>query len=65
MTAEVHIRMPVILHGRDHDRWLMRGLNQPPVDLLRPYEAEAMTIAACNPLVGNVRNNGPEMLNSA
>lgn len=65
VTAEVHNRMPVILHARDYDRWLMRGLNQPPVDLLRPYEGEAMTIDACNPLVGNVRNNGPEMLNSA
>ena len=64
VTAEVHTRMPVILQARNHDRWLTRGLNQPPVDLLRPYEAEAMTIAACNPLVGNVRNNGPEMLNS-
>ena len=65
VTAEVHTRMPVILHARDYDRWLMRGLNQPPLDLLRPYEAEDMTISACNPLVGNVRNNGPEMLNSA
>ena len=65
VTAEVHNRMPVILHAKDHDRWLTRGLNRPPVDLLLPYEAEAMTIVACNPLVGNVRNNGPEMLNSA
>ena len=65
VTAEVHTRMPVILHARDYDRWLMRGLDQPPIDLLRPYEAEDMTISACNPLVGNVRNNGPEMLNSA
>ena len=56
--------MPVILHERDYDRWLTRGLNQPPIDLLRPHEAEAMTISACKPLVGNVRNNGPEMLNS-
>ena len=56
--------MPVILHAQDYDRWLTPGLNQPPLDLLRPYEAEAMTISACNPLVGNVRNNGPEMLNS-
>jgi putative SOS response-associated peptidase YedK len=66
VTAQVHTRMPVILHAKDCDRWLDRGLvEQPPVDLLRPYEAEAMTATACNPLVGNVRNNGPEMLNSA
>jgi putative SOS response-associated peptidase YedK len=66
LTAEVHTRMPVILHARDYDRWLDRGeTERPPVDLLRPYEAEAMTATPCNPLVGNVRNNGPEMLNSA
>ena len=66
LTAEVHNRMPVIVHPQDYDRWLERGtVEQPPVDLLKPYEAQAMKVAACNPLVGNVRNNGPEMLNSA
>ena len=63
LTGEVHDRMPVILHPRDYDRWLQRGhVEQPPVDLLRPYEADAMQAAPCNPAVGNVRNNGPEML---
>jgi putative SOS response-associated peptidase YedK len=40
---------------------------QPPLDLLRPYpyESEAMRITPANRLVGNVRNDGPEMLNSA
>ena len=66
LTAKVHDRMPVILHPRDYDRWLERGqIHQPPVDLLRPYEADEMSATACNPAVGNVRNNGPEMLNSA
>jgi len=66
LTAEVHNRMPVIIHPRDYDRWLERGaVERPPIDLLRPYEAEVMKAAACNPMVGNVRNNGPEMLNSA
>lgn len=65
LAAEVHDRMPVILHPKDYDRWLERGeAHQPPVDLLRPYEAEAMKADTCNPAVGNVRNNGPEMLNS-
>jgi putative SOS response-associated peptidase YedK len=61
----MHKRMPVILHKRDYDRWLDRGEPQrPPVDLLRPYEADAMTANGCNPMVGKPRNNGPEMLNS-
>ena len=63
LTAHVHDRMPVIVHPRDYDRWLERGhVAQPPVDLLRPYEAEQMRAAKVNPRVGNVRNNGPEML---
>ena len=63
LTGQVHDRMPVILHARDYDRWLERGqAHQLPVDLLRPYEAEAMRAEPCSPAVGNVRNNGPELL---
>lgn len=66
LTGQVHDRMPVILHPQDYDRWLKRGeAERLPVDLLRPYEAEGMRADACNPAVGNVRNNGPDMLNSA
>jgi putative SOS response-associated peptidase YedK len=66
LMSQVHTRMPVILHQRDYDRWLSREVTeQPPVDLLRPYESEDMEMTAANPLVGNVKNNGPEMLNSA
>lgn len=39
--------------------------HQPPIDLLRPYEADRTNTSACNPAVGNVKNNGPEILNSA
>lgn len=66
LTGEAHDRMPVILHPKDYDRWLERGeTERPPVDLLRPYEAEEMIATAVNQKVGNVKNNGPEMLTSA
>ncbi len=66
LMSTVHTRMPVIVHPRDYDRWLSREVTeQPPVDLLRPFESDAMEMQPANPLVGNVRNNGPEMLNSA
>jgi len=29
---------------------------------MRPFEVEAMEVNLANPLVGNVRNNSPEML---
>jgi hypothetical protein len=41
------------------------GHGQLPIDLLRPYEADDMKMGPVNQKVGNVRNNGPEMLNSA
>jgi len=66
IMAPIHTRMPVILAERDWKRWLDRDPEAPPpIDLLRPFDSGAMQTDACNPLVGNVRNNGPEMLNSA
>jgi putative SOS response-associated peptidase YedK len=64
--APIHDRMPVILHPRDYDRWLTDyDESRLPVDLLLPYESDEMVMSPANPLVGNVRNNSPEMLNSA
>ena len=63
LMSEIHSRMPVILHRQDWARWLDRTVTeQLPVDLLRPYESDAMEMKPCNPAVGNVKNNGPEML---
>jgi putative SOS response-associated peptidase YedK len=66
LTEPIHNRMPVILHPRDYDRWLNDyDESRPPIDLLRPYESDGMRMTPANRLVGNVRNNGPDMLNSA
>jgi putative SOS response-associated peptidase YedK len=66
LMAPIHNRMPVILHARDYDRWLFDyDQHRLPLDLLRPYESDKMRMTPASPLVGNVRNNGPEMLNSA
>lgn len=63
LMSEVHDRMPVILDPKDFDRWLDRAPDRPlPIDLLRPYDSEAMQAAAANPKVGNAANNGPEMM---
>lgn len=66
LMARIHPRMPVILHARDYDRWLDREETERlPLDLLRPFEAEAMEMQEANPKVNSVRNNGPEMLERA
>jgi len=62
LTATLHDRMPVILKPSDYDRWIERAdTEQPPVDLLRPYEAADMDAHPVDPRVGNVRNNAPEL----
>lgn len=66
IMSAVHTRMPVILHRRDYDRWLSREVTeQSPLDLLRPFESDQMEMSPANPLVGSVKSNGSEMLNSA
>lgn len=63
LMARIHTRMPVILHPRDYDRWLDRtATEQLPLDLLRPFDSDAMEMREANQKVNNARNNGPEML---
>lgn len=63
LMSTVHTRMPVILPERVWQRWLSRDPDAPPpIDLLRPFDSDEMTLQPCNPLIGNVKNNGPEML---
>jgi putative SOS response-associated peptidase YedK len=60
LTATVHNRMPAILKPSDYDRWLARDDGErPPVDLLRPYDADKMMARRVDPRVGNVRVNEP------
>jgi putative SOS response-associated peptidase YedK len=61
LAATVCDRMPVILHPSDYDRWLDRDDDRPPIDLLRPCDADSMTSYAVDPRVGNVRNNEPAL----
>jgi len=63
LMEPIHNRMPVILEPKDYDRWLDPGdPARLPVDLLRPYAAERMKAWPVSDRVGNVRNNGSELL---
>lgn len=65
LMEKVHTRMPVILRPQDYDRWIEPGdPTRPPVDLLRPYDAEAMKAWKVNARVGNVRNNDPQCVDA-
>ena len=66
LLAWMHPRMPVILQAGDYDRWPDRGeTERPPLDLLRPFDPDAMEMHLANPKVGNVRNNGEELMRVA
>ena len=66
IMSSIHTRMPVILRRRDWAEWLDRDSERPaPLHLLRPFDSDEMRTDCCNPAVGNVRNNGPEMLNTS
>jgi len=59
----LHNRMPVILAPNDYERWLAPA--DPahlPVDLLRPFAADAMTAWKVSKAVGNVKNNEPSLV---
>lgn len=57
--------MPVIVPERDYDRWLGTESAQPPIDLLRPYDAGLMTAWKVDTAVGNVKNDRPELIEPA
>ena len=62
VVQPLHNRMPVIVPERDYDRWLKADPDRPPIDLLRPYDAEKMTAWKVDKAVGNVQNDSPELL---
>jgi putative SOS response-associated peptidase YedK len=54
-----HDRMPLIVKRTDWQRWLEAGDPQrPPIDLLRPFDAESMKARQVSTDINNVRNSG-------
>lgn len=59
--AKIHDRMPVILPEGAHDAWLA-GSTDNARPLMRPYEG-TISVRRIGKLVGNSRNDVPEVLN--
>jgi putative SOS response-associated peptidase YedK len=58
-----HDRMPLIVKRSDWQRWLEpSSAERPPVDLLRPFDAERMKAWRVDTRVNNVRENDPALL---
>ena len=63
LVEPLHNRMPVIIPRRDYTRWLASSdPERLPLDLLRPYPAQEMTVWKVDPAVGNVKNDSPTLL---
>lgn len=64
LTKKVHDRMPVILGEEELNIWLDPGVSDKDLlqGLLRPYEAEDMYSYPVSRSVGNVRNEGEELI---
>jgi putative SOS response-associated peptidase YedK len=60
LVANIHDRMPVILHPADYRRWL--GADLDPRDLLKPFPADLMTMWPISSKVGNPKNDTPDIL---
>lgn len=66
LVADVHDRMPVILSRENEGSWLDRenaNIGE-LLDLLKPYPAEEMTAYPVSTMVGNVKNDVPECIES-
>jgi putative SOS response-associated peptidase YedK len=64
LTGAIHDRMPVILHPRDHRKWLDPAPQTPEnlQPLLKPFPTEAMTAYPVSTLVNKATNDVPEMV---
>jgi putative SOS response-associated peptidase YedK len=60
---QLHDRMPCIIPEKGYDRWIQPGApDRPPIDLLRPFDAEKMTAWKVDKAVGNVKNDSPDLI---
>lgn len=61
LLRPIHERMPVILHGADHDAWLDAGSTGPEdaKALLRPFPADEMEAHAVSSRVNSARHDDP------
>jgi putative SOS response-associated peptidase YedK len=59
LLSDIHDRMPVILKGEDHERWLDPGFKQVDdiLDLLKPYQADSMRRYCVSSRVNSVKND--------
>ena len=61
VMESIHNRMPVILSPEDRERWLSTDLTNPAA-LLKPCPDDWMEVFQVGTAIGNVKNDGPELI---
>ncbi len=57
-----HDRMPVIIKRSDYQRWLEPGsVEQPPIDLIRPFDSDKMKAWRVDRRINNAKINEPSL----
>ena len=62
LMAQIHDRMPVVLHREDEARWVAPGPDASLIELLRPFPSEMMEAYPVSTLVNSPGNDSPEIL---
>lgn len=66
LMADIHDRMPVILAPSEHRRWLDRSVpGKDVLDLLKPYDADAMDAWPVTTRVNSPANDDPSLIQPA
>jgi putative SOS response-associated peptidase YedK len=63
LVGRIHNRMPAILRPEDYDRWLADA--EPPMQLLRPFPSELMTMWPISKRVNSPKNDDADLLKPA
>ena len=61
LVAAHSLRMPVVLRPEDYESWLDPAARL-PAHVFDPFDAAAMEEWPADPAIGNVRNQGPELV---
>lgn len=62
LMAQIHDRMPVIIHREDEQRWITPNPDPSMVELLKPFPSALMEAYPVSKLVNSPKNDGPEII---
>ena len=62
LMEDIHDRMPAILNKEEGKKWLLARDSEEVIPLLKPFPSTLMKAYPVSPLVGNVKNDSPDLI---